>query len=166
MKTLFVTHSMYKKPEVRTVKTVRMPLEPCLKIGVVGYFSQAFDEAKAYTLLESAIREISKKIKKGNIIIASGLTNAGMNKVAYDLAEDYGYLTAGIACAKSEKGDNRRCDIVKISGNDWGDESHCLIDFCDAIIRVGGGKQSLKEVRMAKEAGKLVIEHELPALES
>ena len=43
-----------------------------------------------------------------------------------------------------------------------GDESVRFIEYIDCLVRVGGGKQSMKETEMAKDNGLDVFEYDLP----
>ncbi len=51
-------------------------------------------------------------------------------------------------------------------GDEWGDESEKFLDSIDVLVRIGGGKQSMAEVKKAKEMGIKVIEHELEIKEN
>ena len=69
----------------------------------------------------------------------------------------------GIACEKAKEYDLFPVDKKIIVGKEWGDESETLLNNIDVLVRIGGGKQSLREVKQFQETGKPVIEHELEA---
>lgn len=51
--------------------------------------------------------------------------------------------------------------INNIYGKEWGDESELFLKNVDILVRVGGGKQSLKEVENFKLTNKPIIEYDL-----
>lgn len=73
-----------------------------LRIGVVGYSSQKFDEDEAKLILESVFDVIEYKFPKQNKVIISGLTNLGIPKLAYEEARKRKWLTVGIACEQAK----------------------------------------------------------------
>jgi hypothetical protein len=145
-----------------------------MKIGVVGYSSNNFDEALANELLLLAFKRIlSLNIDSKEIEIVSGLTNIGVPKLAYQIADSFGYTKVGISAARALK---VNCGVYKvdkiiIEGEEFGDESEVFVDYIDYLVRVGGGKQSITEVgmfsRKCKDHGAVVrerlIEYELNA---
>ena len=132
-------------------------------IGVVGYSAQKFDVNKASLMLERAILDIIKGKDKVNIEIVSGLTDLGIPSLAYRLAKRHKLKTIGIACSKAKEYKCFKVDKKIIIGKEWGDESTQFLKYCDMLIRIGGGKQSLKEVDEFKKMGKPLIEFELEA---
>ena len=127
-----------------------------MKIGIVGYSSACFDVNKAKQILEGELKNLPKDTE-----IVSGFTNLGIPAIAYDIASKYGYKTVGIACKKAAEYACYPCDVVKLIGINWGDESDEFLTYCDWFIRVGGGKQSFAETYLAKEMGKFVKEFDL-----
>jgi hypothetical protein len=122
------------------------------KIGVVGYSTTEYSKDKAELYLLLSIQQlVSKGIPFNQMEIVSGLTDIGIPGQAYKLAKRFGIRTVGISCALSKDFDCFPCDEVVIVGNEWGDESKTFIDRIDYLIRIGGGKQSLKETQMFKE---------------
>jgi len=47
-------------------------------------------------------------------------------------------------------------------GQAWGDESPTFLNSIDVLVRVGGGKQALRETAAMKASGQPVIEYDLP----
>ena len=69
--------------------------------------------------------------------------------------------TIGIMCKDGYNYPLYPCDVIYAIGNNWGDESEFLIDHIDVLIKIGGGKQSIKELQMAKNKGIPIYEFEL-----
>lgn len=122
-------------------------------IGVVGYMGN-FDEKEATEKLREAFQEATKG--KGNepIRVVSGLTNEGVLALAYQIAQERGWRTAGVACEEGEKYPQFNVDDKIIKGKNWGDESQTFLDECQALIRIGGGNQSRNEAKLFKQQGK------------
>lgn len=132
-----------------------------LRIGVVGYSTTDFDEDTARFILDSAIGYVRIERDDDDVEIVSGLTNLGVPKLAYEIAEKYGYQTRGIACAKATDYECFPCDHVQIVGEDWGEESTIFLTSIDFLIRVGGGVQSHAETVEAIRTGIPVLEFDL-----
>lgn len=137
------------------------------RIGIVGYSAAYYDRKKALELLEQGLKRAKKhNTNKYDIAIVSGLTEVGIPGMAYCYAKDNNIYTVGYACAKAK---NYSCFPVNeenIIGEDWGDESQEFLNGIDCLIRIGGGKQSLKETEEAKKMGCPVIEFDLPKKKS
>ena len=132
------------------------------KIGVVGYSAKKFDQKEAEKILNTAFAIIEKINGNDDYMVVSGLTNIGIPAIAYRLANSRGWKTSGIACKKAEEYDCFPVDEKRIIGEEWGDESKSFIHEIDCFVRVGGGEQSKKEAKMAKERDIKVYEYELP----
>lgn len=135
------------------------------KIGVVGYSSGKFDVDKAREHIEvflDMIRTIYLPLGRKAVIV-SGLTNLGIPALAYEYALANNLTTIGVACKRASEFEVFPCDIVEIVGDDWGDESETFLNQLDCILRIGGGQQSLAEVRKFYELfpGKPIFEVEL-----
>src|SRR3989338_8138687 len=119
-----------------------------LRLGVVGYCPPTkFDERKALKLLQEAYNQVAKDFPTYEIIVVSGLTNVGTIKLAYEEAKRKGWKTAGVACKKAFNYKNlfQTDEKPVIVGENWGDESESFVNSIDALIRIGGGSQSLQE---------------------
>ncbi len=122
-----------------------------MKIGVVGFSQENIDHALARNILLRSFRQlIERNNQDESVEIVSGLTNIGIPKIAYQIADEFGFITVGIS---AEKALYVKCGIYHvdkqiIEGKDFGDESITFIDYIDHLIRVGGGKQSHQEVDM------------------
>ncbi|WLQ16992.1 hypothetical protein O5O45_13820 [Hahella aquimaris] len=124
-----------------------------MKIGVVGFSKRWFDQQAASEILERSIKTWVDGKDKSEVEIVSGLTNAGVPKLAYELAVRMGLTTVGISARRALKVRSGifPCDKQILVGQDFGDESEAFIDYIDCLIRVGGGPQSRKEVEFFKE---------------
>jgi 2'-5' RNA ligase len=142
---------------------VRVAKKKYFKIGIVGYSAVYFDKKKAKEILEKLIdKAIKKNTEKLPISIVSGLTDLGIPALAYKIATERSYQTVGYACKQAKQFDCFNVDQENIIGKEWGDESEEFLNNIDVIIRVGGGKQSLAEVKQAKEKEISVYEEDLP----
>ena len=129
-----------------------------MKIGVIGYSAQKFDEEQGKKLI---LRGLSDLGVQGYDIIVSGLTNLGIPKLAYEIATEWGMRTVGISCKLAKDHDCFSVDEEIIVGDNWGDESETFLNYIDALIKVGGGKQSEEEY---KKFNKIKYEYDLPAI--
>jgi hypothetical protein len=135
-----------------------------LRVGVVGYSGQKFNEKVAVAMLENAFARLDYEYDPEHIEIVSGLTNLGIPKLSYEVATSLGYLTRGVACALANDYPCFDCDVVEIIGENWGDESEHFLDTIDVLVRIGGGKQTMAETNIAKERGIAIIEFDLEPL--
>ena len=123
-----------------------------LRIGVVGYSTKYFNKKDAQEKIERVIKGIIKK-NKLPVSIVSGLTNIGVPAIAYKIAKEYGFKTVGYACKKALDMELFDVDKKNIIGDNWGDESEEFLNNIDVLIKAGGGEQSKKELKKAKEMG-------------
>jgi len=127
-----------------------------MHIGIVGYSSNRIDPIAAHALLQHAMQQLisqhAPSAQPTDIHIISGLTNIGIPKIAYQIADLHGYHTVGISAARAL---TVNCGIYAVDqqiivGEQFGDESACFIATIDYLIRVGGGRQSHHEVELFK----------------
>jgi hypothetical protein len=131
-----------------------------MRIGVIGYSGQAFDEVAAQVILEQAFSVLGPNPDyMPRWWIVSGYTNLGIPKMAYAYAQAHNFRTMGIACVKAKDYECFPCERVFIVGQEWGDESEAFLAAIDILIRIGGGKQSEKETEMARERGIPIFEY-------
>ena len=125
-----------------------------MKIGIVGYSSNHIDEVSGAQLLE---REIAKIISSGlavdTVEIVTGLTNIGIPKLAYQIADQKLYTKIGISARQAYQ---VKCGVYPVDkeiiiGEVFGDESQTFVDYIEYLLRIGGGKQSAHEVHLFKE---------------
>ena len=135
------------------------------KIGVVGYSDDSvFNHDIAKALLTIALDIVEKDLKDDEYSLVSGLTNMGIPKLAYEIADKKGWKTVGLSAKEAKEYDSYDVDEEIIVGEKFGDESEEFIDYIDCLVRIGGGKQSLKETEMARENQLPVYEYDLPEI--
>jgi hypothetical protein len=122
-----------------------------MKIGVVGYSAGKFDPSKATKLLDKGLTKLESGMNEPCEMLVSGWTDMGIPALAYRIARKKGWKTKGIACGKASEYTCFPCDEVDVVGKEWGDESDTFLNDIDAMLRVGGGKQSLEEVEKFKQ---------------
>ena len=136
-----------------------------IKIGVVGYSDdKCFNHEHAKTLLNISLDIVRKIHPADGYELVSGLTNTGVPKLAYELADKLGWTTIGITAKEAKQFECYPVNKEIIVGENFGDESETFIKYIDILVRVGGGKQSMKETDMAKEKHIIVYEFDLPRL--
>lgn len=135
-----------------------------LRVGVVGYSGQKFDEEKAGKFLDEAFGIIAKRYPQREVRMVSGWTNLGIPKLAYERAVERGWQTEGISTMKAFEFERFDVDVWRIVGDDWGAESPAFLHSIDVLIRVGGGGQALREAEAAKRLNLPILEYDLPAL--
>lgn len=140
-----------------------------LKIGVVGFSRNSFDQATARSLLEDCFIVLKSKHENRIIEIVSGYTAQGVPLIAYELAVQYGFVTVGFSARQAlwaRKG-VFSVDKENLVGDRYGDESEAFVEYIDGLIRIGGGKQSRHEVMLFRKRNqgrpinRLLIEHEV-----
>ena len=135
-----------------------------MKLGIVGYSSGKFDEAEAKLLILKGIMQT--ELTTGKLIseLVTGLTDQGIPGLAYHLVDDMDIKTIGIACSKASDYPCFDVDQEIIVGDDWGDESETFLDYIDALVRIGGGPQSMEETKAFKalKPKASIVEFELP----
>lgn len=136
-------------------------MEDLLRIGVVGYSVQQFDEQMALEHLREAYDTLATDYPYHQKVIVSGLTALGIPLLAYQEAVHRCWKTVGIACAKAADYPCFPVDEKRIVGEEWGEESAIFLDSIDVLLRIGGGKQSQRETAEMKARGKRVLEYEL-----
>lgn len=137
-----------------------------LRVGVVGYCPPTnFDEDEAKRMVRDAFDKVVEFFGDHEIVVVSGLTNVGVLKIAYEEAVRRGWRTAGIACERAQEHELFPVDEKVIVGENWGDESPTFVDSIQAMVRIGVGKQSLRETQLVKSRGFPTFEYDLPVLQ-
>lgn len=138
-------------------------------IGVIGYSAQEYDKSKGaeYLLFSMFDMEhlLTYELGCNRFKLVSGLTNLGIPKEAYSLANILGddVIAVGFACSKAKDYPQFPVDEKHIIGTEWGDESEAFLSDLDGLIRIGGGEQSHEEAKKFKEMypEKPIIEFDL-----
>lgn len=118
-----------------------------IKLGIVGYTEKDFDEKVARQAIKHFITTLRDNGQKPIIVI--GVSNMGIDKIAYDIAEEENLRTVGISPKEVENYELLDVDKKIIKGEKFGDESEYYIDYIDKLIKVGGGEQSEREYNLA-----------------
>ena len=124
-----------------------------IRYGIVGFSRNQFDKKAATQILNELFQEIKEKHPNKTIEIVSGYTNSGVPKIAYELSEKFGFVTVGFSAKQALKVRSGVYPVEKVilKGERFGDESQDFIRYIDALIRVGGGKQSRDETALFKD---------------
>ena len=148
----FMVDSIESKNYLKEV-AANFKIEKKLKIGVVGFSRSQFDKPMAILKLRNIFEKLVEKHGVENIEIVSGYTNAGVPRIAYQLADHFGMDTTGFSARQALKVRSGVYPVKKIVliGEKFGDESVCFVRYIDRLIRIGGGRQSRKEVELFKE---------------
>jgi hypothetical protein len=122
-----------------------------MKLGIAGFSAQSFDKDKAIIILKSTFSRF-KQLSSSELEIVSGYTNLGVPALAYGIAKKQGLRTTGIACVKAYEHELFPVDkkFIKTEWQNWGDESDFFLSYIDALICVGGGKQTAAEYNKFK----------------
>lgn len=143
--------------------------ENTLYVGVVGYSSQSFDEAEAKEILEEAFDDIEDEyVENGDyedIVIVSGLTDMGIPRIAYQIADERDYGTMGVVPEEADEYEHYSVDEIIYEGEKFGDESETFINTIDVFVKVGGGDQSQHEMELAEAEDISILEFDLEVLE-
>jgi hypothetical protein len=123
-----------------------------IKYGIVGFSRKDFDQKQAAQILRACFEKIKRKHPNTTVEIVSGYTNTGVPKLAYELANEFGFVTVGFSAQQALE---VSCGVypvqkVVLIGQQFGDESEDFVQYIDALIRVGGGAQSKHEVALFK----------------
>ncbi|OJJ18109.1 hypothetical protein BKI52_29810 [marine bacterium AO1-C] len=140
-----------------------------LKIGVVGFSRNQFDQQDAAQKLKHFITQIIEGKEASSIELVSGLTNMGVPRLAYLLADELGLVTVGFSAKQALRVRAGVYPVQKqiIYGQKFGDESEEFIQYIDVLVRIGGGKQSrheterFKQVYADKDLSQVLFEEEV-----
>ena len=123
-----------------------------LKVGIVGFSKNQFDQVEARRILDLEFSNLYEKHKGRSIEIVSGYTAMGVPRIAYELADKYGFIKVGFSAKQALRTKVGLCKVDKeiIVGEKFGDESVAFVEYINGLIRVGGGPQSRKEVTLFK----------------
>jgi len=136
------------------------------RVGVVGYCPPTkFDEDEARRLINEAYDEVVVFSGPAPIAVVSGLTNVGVPAIAYEEAVKRGWRTVGVACKRAMEHSLFPVDEQIVTGDNWGDESSAFVSILDAMIRIGSGKQSLRETDEVRAKHLPTFEYDLPVLD-
>lgn len=128
-------------------------MKQLIKYGIVGFSRNQFDKKAAHKILNDEFQKLKEKHTDETIEIVSGYTNSGVPKIAYELADKFGFITVGFSAKQALKVRSGVYPVKKkiIIGDRFGDESEAFIQYIDGLIRVGGGTQSRHETELFKK---------------
>ncbi|MEK7101193.1 MAG: hypothetical protein AAB921_03790 [Patescibacteria group bacterium] len=133
------------------------------RIGVVGYCPPTkFDENEARRAIIDAYDQLADLYPGQSIAIVSGLTDVGVLAIAYAEAQKRGWMTVGVACERAMEHPLFPVNVPIVVGEKWGDESPMFVGMLDGMIRIGGGKQSIRETEEVKARGLPTLEYDVP----
>ncbi len=141
-----------------------------ITIGVVGFSQNQFDKNAAREIIRAYYEKLAEEHGDKNIEIVSGYTNMGVPQIAYELADEFGFITVGFSAKQALRVRSGLYPVQKkiLKGERFGDESQDFVRYINRLLRVGGGKQSRHETQLFKELHcnhqnltKLLEEHEV-----
>ncbi|MCB9637383.1 MAG: hypothetical protein H6728_10405 [Myxococcales bacterium] len=147
-------------------------MDVSLKIGVVGFSSPHFDQEAAKQQLEEHLQHVFSVwgVTPEQTELVSGLTNMGVPKLAYQIADTLGMITIGFSAKQALRVKSGTYPVARriVVGEKFGDESEEFVAYVDVMVRVGGGPQSRHEVELfrarfpeAEEQEKRLFESEV-----
>ncbi len=131
-------------------------LKEKIKYGIVGFSRNQFDKTSAYKILAELFSSVKAKHSDKEVEIVSGYTNSGVPKIAYELADKFGFTTVGFSAKQALNVRSGVYPVQKVilKGDRFGDESEDFVKYIDGLIRIGGGPQSRRETEMFKRLHK------------
>jgi hypothetical protein len=125
---------------------------PWTQMGLQGAaLAQTIAEARAMICRELADRQ---RRYGARLVVASGATNQGVLRLAYEVCAFLNITAMGIAPRQALDFPLGKMDYVLPFGRDFGDESDVFVRTIDELIVLGGGAQSQREVFAAATANR------------
>jgi hypothetical protein len=130
-----------------------------LRIGVMGHALLEFDGKKALELLQSGIDRAIVEHHDGHdtVEIVCNLTNPALSRLGCQVAQQHGWLTAGVA-RHGSLNYSGEVDRPVVAGDDY---ASVFVDNIDVAVRVGGVSTTADEVALCRAANKAVYEFDL-----
>ncbi len=124
-----------------------------MKIGVVGFSRNQFDQKAARTKLKMHLEIILSTHLASELELVSGYTNMGVPRIAYQIADELGITTTGFSAKQALRVRAGLYPVDKkiIVGERFGDESEAFVAYIDLLIRIGGGPQSRHEAHLFRQ---------------
>ncbi len=127
-------------------------MEERLKIGVVGFSRSQFDQDAAVVQLQEHLQTMfaTWSVEPAQTELVSGLTNMGIPRLAYRIADELGMFTVGLSAKQALRTRSGTYPVAQriLVGDKFGEESEAFVAYIDVLIRVGGGPQSRREVEL------------------
>jgi hypothetical protein len=123
------------------------------RIGIVGSSRDLKDSRRASLLLKECLSHIMSGRPAGECEIVSGYSGIGIPLLAYQLADAAGIATVGLSAREVLEAGHALFPVSRVilKGEHFGDESGFFVGYIDALIRIGGGPQSRREVKMFRD---------------
>lgn len=129
------------------------------KIGIVGEIDFESEKDAARLLLRHAINMAIMEEGGGRPVeIVTGLVNEGIPALAFELALERKYKTAGISTEEAWDYEWLPVDQCVLDCLQWGEQRMLFRNYIHALVRIGGGKQPLEDVAAVRKTGKPVYE--------
>jgi hypothetical protein len=123
---------------------------PWLHLGLHGAtLAQMIADARATICHELAARQ---QRYGERLMVASGATNEGVLRLAYEVCAFLNIMAMGIAPDQALDYPLGKMHYVLPFGRSFGDESHVFVRTIDELLVLGGGAQSEREVFAAAAA--------------
>jgi hypothetical protein len=123
---------------------------PWLQLGLYGtMLAQTLADARATICYELVARQ---QRYGERLVVASGATNVGVGRLAYEVCAFLNIMAMGIAPEQALDFPLGKMDYVLPFGQTFGDESHVFVRTIDELLVLGGGAQSEREVFAAAAA--------------
>lgn len=122
-----------------------------MKIGFIGYSDESkFDIDEGKDAVKNAFSFLRNKFGSlHDIVVVSGGTDMGIPKLVYEFADENSLKTIAVIPKEAFQYQMFPCDEFIVEGENFGDESEALIEEIDFLVKIGGGKQSQKELEIA-----------------
>ena len=125
---------------------------PWAQLGLYGAaLEQTIVDVRATLCHELAVRQ---RRHGARLVVASGATNSGMMRLAYEVCTFLNITAMGIAPNQALEYPLCRMHYMLPFGQAFGDESPVFVRTIDELIVVGGGAQSQREILAAAESGR------------
>ena len=123
---------------------------PAIRIGVIGYGHQDFDQEAARQHIGRELRRVFRRHLGRKIELVSTYHDSGVARIAYELAEKLDMITVGFAPREVlETGQALyRVKKVILQGKQKGEAAHELVRYVHGLIRVGGDADCRRTVRL------------------
>ena len=137
---------------------------PRFVLGVLGYAGRWERTGLRGTALHAFVAAARAALRDQLLVLqaqhgpqlamASGATNRGVLELAYELCAELGITALGVAPEQVLNYPLAPMDYLLPVGRRFGDESATFVRISDALLLLGGGGQSRREIRMGAAAGK------------
>ncbi|MCB9547871.1 MAG: hypothetical protein H6706_18785 [Myxococcales bacterium] len=125
-------------------------------VGVVG-FSRPLPAERVAAVEAALATSLDEALARGPSWLVSGATATGVPGLAHAVATRRGVPSVGFTARAALAWPLAPLDWLVIVGEAFGDESAAFVQVCDALVVVGGGPQSAREVAAARARGTPIL---------